>query len=106
MEKIGWKDHINNEAVLHRVKEERSILHTVSCRKASWIGHILRNCLKSNIIEGKVIGTKGRGRRRKQLLDNLKKARRYCKLEEAQDRTLWKTQFGRGYGPVARQTTT
>jgi hypothetical protein len=26
--------------------------------------------------------------------------------EEAQDRTLWKTQFGRSYGPVARQTTT
>jgi hypothetical protein len=26
--------------------------------------------------------------------------------EEAQDRSLWKTQFGRGYGPVARQTAT
>jgi hypothetical protein len=23
-----------------------------------------------------------------------------------QDRTVWRTQFGRGYGPVARQTTT
>jgi hypothetical protein len=39
-------------------------------------------------------------------LDDLKEARRYWKLkEEAQDRTLWRTQFGRGYGPVARQTT-
>jgi hypothetical protein len=27
-------------------------------------------------------------------------------LEEAQDRTLWRTQVGRGYGPVARQTNT
>jgi hypothetical protein len=26
--------------------------------------------------------------------------------EEAQDRTLWSTQFGRGYGPACRQTTT
>jgi hypothetical protein len=26
--------------------------------------------------------------------------------EEAQDRTLWRTQFGRGYWPVARQTNT
>jgi hypothetical protein len=25
---------------------------------------------------------------------------------EVQDRTLWRTQFGRGYGPVARRTTT
>jgi hypothetical protein len=38
-------------------------------------------------------------------LDDLKEARRYWKLkEEAQDRTLWRTQFGRDYGPVARQT--
>jgi hypothetical protein len=36
-------------------------------------------------------------------LDDLKEARRYWKLkEEAQDRALWRTQFGRGYGPVAR----
>jgi hypothetical protein len=42
-----------------------------------------------------------------QLLDNLKETRRYWKLkEEAQDRILWRTQFGRGYGPVARQTNT
>jgi hypothetical protein len=48
-----------------------------------------------------------RGRRRKQLLDDLKEVRSYCKLkEEAQDRTLWRTQFRRGYGPVARQPTT
>jgi hypothetical protein len=40
-----------------------------------------------------------------QLLDDLKETRRYWKLkEEAKDRTLWRTQFGKGYGPVARQT--
>jgi hypothetical protein len=47
-----------------------------------------------------------RGRRSKQLLDDLKEKRRYCKLkEEALDRTLWRTRFGSGYGPVVRQTT-
>jgi hypothetical protein len=47
-----------------------------------------------------------RGRRRKQLLDDLKKKIRYWELkEEALDRTLWRTRFGRGYGPVVRQTT-
>jgi hypothetical protein len=31
--------------VLHSVKEERNILHTIKRRKANWIGHILcRNC--------------------------------------------------------------
>jgi hypothetical protein len=108
MEKISWTDLVNNEAVLHRVKEERNILHTIRRRKANWIWHILRrNCLLSHIIEVKIRGTRRRGRRRKQLLDDLKEARRYWNLKEgAQDRTLWRTQFGRGYGPVARQTTT
>jgi hypothetical protein len=46
-----------------------------------------------------------RGRSRKQPLDDLKEKRRYWKLkEEALDRTMWRTRFGRGYGPVVRQT--
>jgi hypothetical protein len=46
-----------------------------------------------------------RGRRRTQLLDELKEKIRYCTLkEEALDRTLWRTRFVRGYGPVVRQT--
>jgi hypothetical protein len=47
-----------------------------------------------------------RGRRRKQLLDDLKEKIRYWKLKQkALDRTLWRTRFRRGYGPVVRQTT-
>ena len=47
-----------------------------------------------------------RGRRRKQLLKNFKEKRRYWKLkEEALDRTTWRNRFGRGYGPLVRQTT-
>jgi hypothetical protein len=46
-----------------------------------------------------------RGIRGKQLLDDLTERRRYCKLkEEALDRTGWRTGFGRGCGPVVRQT--
>ena len=41
-----------------------------------------------------------RERRRKQLLDDLKGTRGYGKLEEeALYRPLWRTQFGRDYGP-------
>jgi hypothetical protein len=105
LEKISWTDLVNNEAVLHRVKEERNILHTIKRRKANWIGHVFRrNCLPSHIIKGKIIGTRRRRRRRKQLLEYLREARRYWKLEEAQDRTLWRLSL-EGYGPVARQTT-
>jgi hypothetical protein len=102
---------VRNEEVLHRVKEERNIVHTIKRWKANWIGHILRrNCLLKHVIEGKLEGrivtTGRRGRRRKQLLDDLKEKKRYWKLkEEALDRTLWRTRFGTGYGPVVRQTT-
>jgi hypothetical protein len=57
-------------------------------------------------LEGRIEMTGRRGRRRKQLLDDLKEKRRYWKLkEEALDCTVWRTLFGRGYGPVVRQTT-
>jgi hypothetical protein len=111
MEKISWTDRVRNEDVLHRVKEERNILHTIKRKNANWIGHILRrNCLLKHVIEGKLQGrieiTGRRGRRCKQLLDDLKEKRRYLKLkEEALYRTMWRTRFGRGYGPVVRQTT-
>jgi hypothetical protein len=37
-----------------------------------------------------------RGKRRKQLLDDLKETKEYCKLkEEALDRNLWRTCFAR-----------
>jgi hypothetical protein len=90
---------VTNEEVLHRVKEERNILHKIKRRKANWIGHILRrNCLLKHMIEGKLEGriemTGRRGRRRKQLLDDLREKRRYWKLkEEALDRTVWRTRL-------------
>jgi len=80
-------------------------------RKANWIGHMLcRNCCLKRVIEGKierrleVLGR--RGRRRKWLLDDLMEKRECWKLkEEALDRCLWTTGFGRGHGPVIRPTT-
>jgi hypothetical protein len=53
MEKIGWTDHVKNEEILLRVKEQRNILHEISKGKANWIGHILyRNWLLRQVIEG------------------------------------------------------
>jgi hypothetical protein len=86
------------------------ILYYNTLYYANWTGHILRrNCLLKHVIEGKIEGrikmTGRRGIRRKQLLDDLKENRGYWKLkEEALDRILRRTCFGRGYGPVVRQT--
>ena len=108
--KISWTDHVRNEVLL-RVNEQRTILHEIRKRKANWIGHILRrNCLLKQVIEGKIKGemevARRRGRRRKNLLDDLKDRRGYSHLkEETLDRTLWRNRFGGGFGPVVRQNT-
>ena len=61
-------------------------------------------------IEGKVKGemevTRRRGRRRRKLLDDLKDRRGYSHLkEEALDRTMGRSRFRGGFGPVVRQIT-
>jgi hypothetical protein len=69
---------------------------------------LCRNCLLKHLIEGKIEGvyvTGRRGRRRKQLLDDVKEKREHCKFkDEALDHTAGGTRFVRGYGHV-KQTT-
>jgi len=80
-------------------------------RKANQTGHILHwNCLLQHVIEGKIEGrikvTVRWGKRHKQLLDDTNGKTGYWILEEAAlDGTLWRVCFGRGCGPVIRQTT-
>jgi hypothetical protein len=112
MEKVSWTEHVRNEELLLRVKEQMNILQEISKRKANCFGHIqvlLRNCLLQPVIEEQIKGgievTGRRGRRRRKLLDNLKEGRGYSHLkEEALGRTMWRAHLGRGFGTVVRQT--
>jgi len=54
IENISWTDHVRNEDVLLRAKEQRNILHEIPKRKANWI--LRRNCLLQRVIEGKIKG--------------------------------------------------
>jgi hypothetical protein len=71
---------VRNGVILHGVKEKTNIVYsyTVKIRKAKWIGYIWRrDCFLKNVIDGNVEGmievTRRRGRRYRQLLDNLRK---------------------------------
>jgi hypothetical protein len=71
---------------------------------ANWIGRILRrNCLLKEVIEVKKKGLlevkRRRGRRRKQLLDDLGD-RGYSHLKEEALDGIKRNRFGRGCGPV------
>ena len=49
MEKIIWTEHVRNEEVLLRVKEQRNILHEINKRKVNWIGHF---CVETAFYNG------------------------------------------------------
>jgi hypothetical protein len=74
-------------------------------RKAKWIDHILRrHCLRNHVTEGRIKVVGRQWKRRKQLLHDLQERRRCCNSKDgALDRTLWRTRYGRDYGPVSRQ---
>jgi hypothetical protein len=106
MDKISWTDPARSQEVLQTVRE-RNILRAIKRRKAHWIGHIWRrNCLLKHVTEGKVEGrievTGTRGRRRKQLLDDVKERRGYWELKRE---SLNHTRFVRGCGPVVMHST-
>jgi len=79
MEKISWTARVRNQDVLYGVKEEKNILQTTERRKANGFGNILhRNCFLKHVIKGNIDGRmEVKGRRRKQLLDELKETREY-----------------------------
>jgi hypothetical protein len=99
---------VRNEVVLQRVKKDINTLQRIKRRKANSIGHTLRRkcllkCVILEKIERKLEVTGRLGRGLKQLLDDLKETGGYCKLrEEALDRTLWRTGFGKLCGLVVR----
>jgi hypothetical protein len=63
-----------------------------------------RNCLLKHCIDRKIEGMGRRGRRRRQLLDDLRGTKRYWKLKAGVlPRSVWRTRFGRGHRPVVRQ---
>ena len=100
---------MRNEEVLYRDKKERNVVYTIKRWKATWICYFLNwNCLLKHISEAKIgedIEVTGRrGKRRKQVLDYFQETRRYLKLKQnALDRSLWESFFGRGIGPVVNK---
>jgi hypothetical protein len=96
LEKTSLTDRVSNEAVLHRVKKERNIFHTMRRRKVNWIGHILKE---------RLAGQEGEERNVSSCWMTLSKKILEIEGGSSGPHSL-ETQFGRGNGPVARQTAT
>ena len=92
MERISWTEKITNEEVLRRVGEKRSMVETIVRRKKNWIGHIMRgDGLMKEVMEGKMEGKRGPGRKRIGMIDELMINEQYGDLKRrAEDRQGWR----------------
>ena len=79
MQKISWQEHKTNEFVLGFVEEKRKLLDVIKERNKKWLGHILRgDSLIRDVIEGRLEGSRGRGRPCDMLLDDIRGDRLIC----------------------------
>ena len=95
MLRISWKDKITNEDVLKMVNNQDRLMRKIQIKKLKYFGHIIRQeSLHRSILDGKVCGTKGRGRPRARWTSNVCKwtGRPYEEaVRRAQDRLEWRT---------------
>ena len=92
MLKISRIQKFTNQEVLNMIREERNMIRSIHQRtKHNWIGHVLRNdSLLNRIIEGRIEGMRGRGRKRQQMIDDIMDKEKYGNLKRtAEDRTRW-----------------
>lgn len=75
MLKISWTEHVSNEEVLRRMGGERELLTSVKKQKTSYLGHIYRGhkyAFLRLLMEGKIEGKRGPGRRKCSWLKNIR----------------------------------
>jgi len=71
--KISWTEHRSNQDVLDMVDENRSLMNTVRQRQKNRSGHVLRSeSLLRTVLEGRMEGTRTRGRQSDTMLDWMK----------------------------------
>ncbi|KAJ4443459.1 hypothetical protein ANN_05128 [Periplaneta americana] len=80
------------EDYILRVDEERMMLKLIRKRKRNWLGHWLRrNCFLNDALEGMVNGRRLRGRRRYQIIDDIKIYGSYEETKrKAENRKDWR----------------
>ena len=75
MLRISWMDRVTNQAVMQRLNKEREVLNTIKRRKLEYFAHVMRNPkyeMLHVIIQGKIEGKRGPGRRKTSWLQNLR----------------------------------
>ena len=75
MLRISWVDRVRNTEVFARLQKQPEAMFTIKKRKLEYFGHVMKGGkyrLLQNIIQGKIQGRRGPGRRRTSWLKNLR----------------------------------
>ena len=73
MGRISWMDLKTNKEVMKTMKSKPELLDQIKTRKLTHFGHTKRhNNICKTILEGKIEGTRTRGRQRTKWTDNIK----------------------------------
>ena len=90
---VSYKDRVTNDDVLKKLKTERNLLKTIKQRKLRYFGHVKRqNGILKQTLEGRIEGTRPRGRPRTTWVDNIQEWTGRSKSECTQackDRNQW-----------------
>jgi len=73
--KILWTARMTNEEILRRANRRRKLFETIKKRKTAYLGHIMRNeryQFLQLLIEGKIEGRRGIGRKKMSWLRNIR----------------------------------
>ena len=72
--RTSWTNKVTNQHVLQKINiKSTELVQMIRTRKAKFYGHVRRHeSLQRVILEGKVEGKRGRGRKRKSWTDNIK----------------------------------
>ena len=82
---------ISNEELLRRVKEKRGLIRTIYQRQKNWIGHVLRGeGLLRDVLEGRMIGKRPRGRPRIGMISELMEGSFEKMKRRAEGREEWR----------------
>ena len=94
MGKISWKQKVRNEDVLKKLNVNKSLLSTIKTRKLKFFGHTKRHdTIMKDLLEGKMEGSRPRGRPRAQWCDNIKEWTGHSLTEctrLAENREMWR----------------
>lgn len=85
MLRISWIQKVTNDRVLDRVHMARKLIKTVKKRKIAYLGHVLRHRryrILQLVMMGKIEGKRGRGRRKKSWMRNIREWTGITSVEE------------------------